>query len=747
MFGVWVWVGVAIFYVVIMFAAALIGCFEGITVSSRGINADLCAYGAASLLITVGGVFVGLTGVFLDFVTLGLIVHLGEVIGKGSGVGNAIALGWETIRNLVNLAFILGLVYAAFSMILQTENIKPGKLVANILIAAILVNFSYFFAAVVIDTSNYFSKLIYEQVIYVPGQNTVGERLSGDIGQPGYGFPDIGEATEAVIGVGTAGASQVILGVEIGDPIGSFLDESPMSTRFMNATRLGTLHDFKEGIQLGPNPAIKEAGGTIFLLGVLAALLFGATATAFASVGFMFVQRFITIIFLLITAPVGILAFSGLPTVSAWGQQWWKTLIAQALFPPIFFLLMGVSFIIIEGLIGNLVRTSFTALITDGTLLGQEFFGALNLIVTFSIAIGFIMAATQIAKSVSQEVAGGWPTGKDIYGAATPIGLAKMLTDNRAVKWGAGLIKLAGRIPGSGRALRELSGISSLGRGLRRAQKLVGAAADALGADRLTRLGKTPAERVRAGAQKLRDEELLALLGVPWDKLKTDEQRERLVKLVEGMTDEDIDRLVEEAPREKRDALRNNLGRALAESKAGYKKPAEKKPEKPAEEKPSKKPPQPASNEPPKAAANTNGGIRAAERLSALDGSSAAGIVRELQRLEKADARRFLVEERESMKDLLAERKNAELIVGALGKRAADILPANALTSSAFIEKVNAADLSKINGREDISGTEFKRLEEALLKAGKGDIVDAWRATPAGRLRKSSGEEDQGFGI
>jgi len=69
----------------------------------------------------------------------------------------AIDEGWKVIRDLINMSFIFIVLYIAINTILGTSKGASKKVLTNIVVAAILINFSKFFAEVIIDISNIFA--------------------------------------------------------------------------------------------------------------------------------------------------------------------------------------------------------------------------------------------------------------------------------------------------------------------------------------------------------------------------------------------------------------------------------------------------------------------------------------------------------------------------------------------------------------------------------------------------------------
>ena len=77
------------------------------------------------------------------------------VIGFGTqfsgNVGVVVNESWALLRDLFNLTFIFGLVYIGFKMILGSDDRNSRKWLINIILAALLVNFSLFVTKFIVD--------------------------------------------------------------------------------------------------------------------------------------------------------------------------------------------------------------------------------------------------------------------------------------------------------------------------------------------------------------------------------------------------------------------------------------------------------------------------------------------------------------------------------------------------------------------------------------------------------------------
>jgi len=84
---------------------------------------------------------------------------------------DSVQTGWTVFRDLANMVFIFVLVYIAIATILQLSNFNTKRVLATLIIVALLLNFSFFLTGIVIDISNISSKFLYDSMtIPSPGE-------------------------------------------------------------------------------------------------------------------------------------------------------------------------------------------------------------------------------------------------------------------------------------------------------------------------------------------------------------------------------------------------------------------------------------------------------------------------------------------------------------------------------------------------------------------------------------------------
>lgn len=110
--------------------------------------------------------------VFVFAAILDLITYLS--IGKFKSVVDAsgITLAWTIMRNLLNISFIFVLLYISITTILGSAGPKQKSTIAQVIIAALLINFSLFFTRIAIDAGNYVAVALFNQTGGTLGQAT-----------------------------------------------------------------------------------------------------------------------------------------------------------------------------------------------------------------------------------------------------------------------------------------------------------------------------------------------------------------------------------------------------------------------------------------------------------------------------------------------------------------------------------------------------------------------------------------------
>ena len=235
-----------------------------------------------NLVVNLFGLLVRIGGALLDYSIDNFVLGFGDTFAH-SGIGVAVNNGWVVIRDSINLFFIFGLVYIGIRMILDSDNSNMRRWLANLILAALLINFSLFATKMVIDFSN---------------------QISAEIAVAGLGASDMGN--------------------------GKY--ESHISTNMMG--QLGLSNAF----QLASKPA---GAGYGYIFGL--AILFMITAFVFGAGGILLIIRFAVLNLFLVFSSVMFLSWV-LPGLSDTMDKYWKGFLKRAFFAPIFFLFLYFAF-------------------------------------------------------------------------------------------------------------------------------------------------------------------------------------------------------------------------------------------------------------------------------------------------------------------------------------------------------------------------------------------------------------------
>lgn len=387
------------------FARAEEGDFFGIGAAIYGLF-EKAVLGVSVVMLTLGALVLGLAGLLLDAVMNYTVVEMAANI--NGNLAPVIRASWTAFRDIANMVFIFILLYISIGTILGLGGIDMKRTLTRVIIVALLLNFSLFFTKIVVDGSNIVSTVFYNEIIEQnpPNAGTLSGGVSGAFMQK-FGLTSLWDP---------ANASRVITGV---DP---------------DSTTPGT-----------PNTATR-----MFLLGFLGMIFMGIAAFVFYTISFMFISRFVIIIFLFILSPLAFAAMA-LPK-DKYSGRWWNSLLDQAMFAPACLALLWVVTQILDGIIPtNTANIGGAITAQSGTLLS----GAGTTIMNFVIAIAFMLGALIIAKQSSA------------YGAFGIVKAGDKLRKNIQGQFGRGAVRVTGLNKLDQRFGDSEFGKSRVGRGLR----------------------------------------------------------------------------------------------------------------------------------------------------------------------------------------------------------------------------------------------------------------------------------------
>lgn len=312
---------------------AIVDAVKDAVVNTGGELIGGALHGITWVLVKIMTFFLLLVGTFLNVVVEQLVVNMGHFVTSSDAVG--IQIAWRIMRDLANLAIIGGLIATAIGTILHLATINAQKLLVRLIIAALLVNFSFFFAGAIIDSSNFLATTIYKATISTEscGENcTIIDRFDKIIKTNNHN-------------------------------IAAYLNEEKI-----------------DGIQ-------QDSQWMAVLQNILTIVTIGITIFIFLSATALLLGRFVALILILISSPIGIAGLA-IPQINKYAKEWWEALFSQAFFAPVYFLLLGFSFTILENSSG-----AFSG--DNPNLIGT--------ILTFMVAAIFMFQSLAVAKGISES--------------------------------------------------------------------------------------------------------------------------------------------------------------------------------------------------------------------------------------------------------------------------------------------------------------------------------------------------------
>lgn len=336
--------------------------------------ACMLAKGIYYITIKPASLFLGMSGWFLDSVFKYTVVDLRANLKKNpsSGIGfyAVITMVWGIFRDIINMSFIFLLLYASIITILRADTTQLKKTISNIVIVAILINFSLFFVEIIIDVSNNAAVVIY---------NTITQPLT---------------------------------------------TQNNIAAAFMDKLELRKLLD---------NAIPTTASGNTNFTGMIAISIFGSIfililAVIFFVMSILFVLRFVEFIILMMMSPVGIAGIAIPKLNQAFGGDYWKSLLNQCFFAPIMLFFLWISIKMLDAVV-NLTKiaspnvssttganaTGLSGMLTDGA---QARVGIGAYLLGFTVIVFILIKGMAYAKSMSATGASGMQAGFMKYSGA-----------------------------------------------------------------------------------------------------------------------------------------------------------------------------------------------------------------------------------------------------------------------------------------------------------------------------------------
>jgi hypothetical protein len=318
----------------------------------------------APILTFIMGLFawlLGIAAVTLDAAVYYTVLTMGTYIKELSAIG----ITWTILRDIGNIALIFGFLMAGINIILETHFYGEGnKLIPTLIIVAVSLNFSLFVAEAVIDTGNMFATQIYSAI------NAGKEASTAD---------PLGTVASNVSSPGEEGIGGIIM-AQLG-----------LQTIYGNAMTNKDIF----------------TGSTPIIVAFMAIILFLVTAFVLFSLAFILIARFVILILVIITSPIGFIGYA-IPAMKSKAELWWHTLFSQTITAPVLMLSLYVALSVITSPeFFRFGASGADGSVTDWTKLATEPASFSGIVLTFLVAMGLLLAVNMIAKELSAFGASG----------------------------------------------------------------------------------------------------------------------------------------------------------------------------------------------------------------------------------------------------------------------------------------------------------------------------------------------------
>jgi len=257
--------------------------------------------------LSIMGWLVALSGVFLN-IAMNMTLNIKAFV-DGTA---AIYTTWTAIRDISSMFIIFFLLWAAIQMIIGIQDPKFGQLIKNIVVAGVLVNFSFFAAGLGIDASNIVSMQLYNAIAPTNSINAANLKFQN---------PTV---------------------------VSSLLNAGGLSDIFMQSLQITNIYG-----TLGPTTAKANSGDLgaaanvmsaplkIILMGVTGIIIEFTAACSFTLAAAAFIFRFVLLLVLLAFSPIWFVSVI-IPSdeIKKYAKKWTGTYFNMLLFMPVYLLLM-----------------------------------------------------------------------------------------------------------------------------------------------------------------------------------------------------------------------------------------------------------------------------------------------------------------------------------------------------------------------------------------------------------------------
>ncbi len=332
--------------------------------------------GIGSLFMYFGILLLTWAGLLFEFALKATTVNFQAGIFKH--VEGGVNIAWTAFRDIANILIIGIFTFIALSIIIGLKEYGQKKLIANVLIIAVLINFSLLFTKMIVDASNFTANQFYVAALQSTDEGGALEIGGGDISNSA----DIQVTQKEKNGIA-----------------GSFM-------QFLGVTGIYDSYYTLREIQENNDDA---SVGLIY--GLISFVFLIATAIIFFYGTFLLVSRALILIFLMITASIAFASYlvpkwSG----SSYGwDAWWKSLIGSAALAPVLMLLLWVTLNISQALssaicngAGEVAKCGTLGALMTSTEPGANIAALFN----FILILGMLFIAFKLSSTFASKISG-----------------------------------------------------------------------------------------------------------------------------------------------------------------------------------------------------------------------------------------------------------------------------------------------------------------------------------------------------
>ncbi|MDE2071357.1 MAG: hypothetical protein KGI70_01320 [Patescibacteria group bacterium] len=326
---------------------------------------DFCSNISSCITGVVYLVMVGIFGSIAYVCALFFDVAVQVALNTAAYAQSFLSLGWTQVRDIANMLFVFILLYLGWTVMLKAETVNTTRMLAMVIVMALLVNFSFFATRIVIDAGNIMAVQFYNAI---PSTGSAGAITSG----AGFVNNQLGNA---------------LANAQAKDLTGAIMQSLGIQTLFSTG-------GFQQFAQTNAALAGQSVIATSFLY-IMAGIMFALLAASFLFAGAKFIMRVAGLWFLLVASPLAFVA-KATPHFEEYFDRWLQLLVRYSAYPAVFLFCFWLQTIFLTKLNASnpfSVGSSADFVVTLGANVAN-----------MGIRMGFILATTYIALSAADHV-------------------------------------------------------------------------------------------------------------------------------------------------------------------------------------------------------------------------------------------------------------------------------------------------------------------------------------------------------